>query len=131
VSPGQRERFDGLLERVIGALPAHLLSLLDEAPVIVEDRPAPNMLAELGLEAAADELCGLHTGIPMTERSHGDGPDLEMIHLFREGIVAEAGGWRGPEADRAIEREIRITLLHEVGHHFGLEEDDLEALGYD
>jgi predicted Zn-dependent protease with MMP-like domain len=62
----------------------------------------------------------------------------EVITLFREGILDEAGGWDewtdedGSELGGAarIRREIRVTLLHEIGHHFGLGEEDLERLGY-
>ncbi|MCP3904058.1 MAG: metallopeptidase family protein [Planctomycetes bacterium] len=132
MSPRQRERFDRLLERVIDALPDQLRRLLDEAPVIVEDRPDPALLRDLGMDADDDDLCGLHSGAPITQRSHSDVPDMpETIHLFRQGIIEEAGGWGGPDAEKSIESEIRVTLLHEVGHHFGLEEDDLEELGYD
>ena len=121
-----------LLTSVIDALPAHLHRLLEEAPVIVEDRPDRALLAELGMEPGDDLLCGLHSGRAITERSHLDVPDMpETIHLFRAGIVEQAGGWDGDDADHAIETEIRITLLHEIGHHFGLDEDDLTDLGYD
>ena len=54
---------------------------------------------------------------------------MEVIHLFRIGIMAEAGGEQATEED--LRREIRVTLLHEIGHHFGLDEDDLAELGYD
>ena len=53
------------------------------------------------------------------------------IMLFRVGIVAEAGGWDQPDALERIREEIRITLLHEIGHQFGLDEDDLARLGYE
>jgi predicted Zn-dependent protease with MMP-like domain len=83
-------------------------------------------------------LCGLHSGIPLTERSVEHGGLPEVITLFREGILEEAGGWEEWTDDDGTElggrerilREIRITLLHEIGHHFGLDEDDLERLGY-
>jgi len=136
----ERDRFDVLLERVLGALPPRLHALLEEAPLIVDDEPNPELLAELGVDPDVEGLCGLHTGTPLTERSIGDPPDQEdTIHLFRRGIIEEAGGWEPwlddenqewGGADRVLE-EIRITLLHEIGHHFGLEEDDLTALGYD
>lgn len=138
--PRARQRFDDLLEEVIAGLPARVQSLLEETPVLVDDRPTRAMLAELGLDPADDSLCGLHSGTPLTHRSVSQGHDLpETIHLFREGIVDHAGGWRewtdedgtthGGEA--AVRREIRITLLHEIGHHYGLDEEDLAALGYD
>ncbi len=136
----ERERFDALLEEVLKALPQRLPALLQEAPLIVEDRPSAKMLEELGMDDEDDLLCGLHSGTPLTERSHGDGADLpETMHLFREGIIDHAGGWkryldedgtwRGGR-DRIL-REIRITVLHEMGHHFGLDEDDLAELGYE
>ena len=136
----ERQRFDALLERVLEALPQRLRDLLEQAPLIVEDYPDPKLLAELSMDPAVESLCGLHSGVPLTERSVSDGPDeLVTIHIFREGIIDEAGGWErwqdeddqwwGGEA--AIREEIRITVLHEIGHHFGLEEEDLEALGYD
>ncbi len=124
----ERKRFDRLLERVLDALPPRFHELLDEAPLIVDDDADPALLEELGMDPAREGLCGLHSGTPLTERSVADDHGVETIHLFREGIVDQAGGWQ--QGDEAVEREIRITLLHEVGHHFGLEEDDLEALGY-
>jgi predicted Zn-dependent protease with MMP-like domain len=79
-----------------------------------------------------EELCGLHTGVAITDQSVEDSGRLPTdIHLFRVGIVALAGGWGGRDAEERIGDEIRITLLHEIGHHFGLEEDDLADLGYD
>ena len=95
-------------------------------------------MREFGLEDPAD-LCGLHSGIPLTERSVSDpGGEIETISLYRLGIVEAAGGWRRWQDDEGrswggidrVREEIRITLLHEIGHHFGLDEDDLERLGY-
>jgi predicted Zn-dependent protease with MMP-like domain len=125
-----RERFDGLLERVLALLPPRLHELLDQAPLIVEDYPSLELLEELGMDPDTEGLCGLHSGTPLTERSVLDAHQPpETIHLFREEIVEEAGGWAA--GDDAVAEEIRITLLHEIGHHFGLEEDDLESLGYE
>ena len=135
----ERERFDALFEDVLSALPPALHTMLEEVPVVLEDHPTRGLLEELGIDPAdRASVCGLHSGTPLTERSveHGALPDV--ITLFREGIVDEAGGWEpwtdedgtqlgGPEH---VHREIRITLLHEIGHHFGLEEDDLDRLGY-
>ena len=130
MNPSRREQFDRLLEHVLERLPPRLHELLEEAPLIVEDHPDPKLLEELGMDPALDSLCGLHTGTPLTERTFEVGhEEPETIHLFRKGIIEEAGGWE--EGEDAIEEEIRITLLHEIGHHFGLEEEDLESLGYD
>lgn len=131
-----RERFDALLEEAIESLPQAIRDLIDEVPIIVLDRPTPAILRELGVdpadEEAALEFCGLHTGTMLTERSVERSADLPTdIHLFREGIIDLAGGWEQEEADDLVYEQVWITLLHEIGHHFGLEEDDLERLGYD
>jgi predicted Zn-dependent protease with MMP-like domain len=65
--------------------------------------------------------------VPLTERSVEDPPDLPGIHIFRRGIIGLAADIGGADE---LERQVRITLLHELGHHFGLDEDDLEDLGY-
>jgi predicted Zn-dependent protease with MMP-like domain len=132
----ERARFDALMDDVVAELPPGIARLLDEISVIVLDEPTAAMLTDLGIapddQEALDELCGLHTGTALTERSvehHADLPTT--IHLFRRGIVALAGGWQDANADDHVYEEIRITLLHEIGHHFGLDEEDLERLGYD
>jgi predicted Zn-dependent protease with MMP-like domain len=130
VKRSERERFDALLEQVIDALPDQWRQYVDDVPIIVEDHPDSKLLEELGMDPNSEDLCGLHTGTPRTEKSVQDPFDHpETVHLFREGIVAHADGWEA--GDDAVREEIRITLLHEIGHHFGLEEDDLERLGYE
>ena len=134
-----RRQFDLWLEEVLARLPAEVAGLLEETPLIVEDRPSPQLLAELGIDPDDEVLCGLHQGTPLTERSVSHAHDEpEAVYLFREGIVDEAGGWQ-PWTDedgrpwggpRAIREQIRITLLHELGHHYGLDEQDLDELGY-
>ena len=135
----ERIRFDELLDEVVGSLPASITVLLQEKPVVVEDHPSLELLQELGLPPRArDELCGLHSGPMLAELALEGGPmDIQVIHLFREGILQVAGGWnsapmaggvKGGQA--AVRSEIRITLLHEIGHHFGLDEEQLEQLGF-
>jgi len=138
MTPAEQEQFDLLLEEVIESLPAGVRSLLEEVAVVVEDTPSPELLNELKAELGEaedmddEDLCGLHTGTAFTERSVEAAADLPSeVQLFRTGIVAQAGGWGGADAVERIRSEIRITLLHEVGHQFGLDEDDLAELGYD
>ena len=134
MTPEQQQRFDALVEDAIESLPQKFRDYLDEVPVVVLDEPTPAMLRDLGIDPAdpeaLDEMCGLHTGIAMTERSVADADLPTVIHLFRRGIVALAGGWDVDNADDEIYEEVRTTLLHEIGHHFGLDEDDLDQLGY-
>ena len=137
MDPAERRRFDKLLESVLSTLPKEIHSLLEEVPLVVEDRPDQEILQEL--DCTAEEICGLHTGLMLTERSVDDLPaPPETIHLFRMGVLTIAGGWDSWHdedgtpmgGEEVITEEIRITLLHEIGHHFGLDEDELERLGY-
>jgi predicted Zn-dependent protease with MMP-like domain len=145
LSDAQRDRFDELLQHVLDGLPPKIQALVDEVPIVVLDRPTPEIIKQLiadgtfTAEDDPDELCGLHSGTAITDRSIDDpvgwggvfddvGP--EQIHLFRVGIVDLAGGFDQEDADEQIAEEIRITILHEIGHHYGLDEDDLDKLGY-
>lgn len=132
MTPRERDRFDELLEEAIEDLPPDVAALLEEMPVIALDRPTPEMLRSLGMQPSqATELCGLHTGIDNTHRSIEHSAELpSQIHLFREGIVAAAGGWGGRDGEDRVYEEIMTTLLHEIGHQMGLDEDDLDRLGY-
>jgi len=118
-----------MVEGVLERLPVALRRLIDEVPVIVLDEPTREMLEDMGiLPEEAGELCGLHTGVAFTERTVERSGEMPAdIHIFRRGVVEEAGGWEDLEA---VREEIEVTLLHEIGHHFGLDEDDLERLGY-
>ncbi|MFN0133080.1 MAG: metallopeptidase family protein [Phycisphaerales bacterium] len=136
MTPNEQARFDRLVEDAIEVLPAGVRELLDECPVVVLDEPDEAMLRDVGIDPgdqeALDELCGLHSGIAVTERSVEQSAELPpVIHLFRRGIVSLAGGWEQDQADEAVYEEVWTTLLHEIGHQFGLDEDDLANLGYD
>ena len=127
-------RFDALVEAELAKLPEHIRAVLEEVPLHVMDEPNRAILRDLGIEAheedeAVEELCGLHTGFMLTERPiELDAVLPTEIHLFRRGIALISGGWEAD--DETLAEQIRITLLHEIGHHFGLEEDDLDRLGY-
>jgi predicted Zn-dependent protease with MMP-like domain len=140
MNTAERDRFDGLVDRVLHELPASVRDLFGDAPLIIEDRPTRDMLEEFDLDPDDDTLCGLYSGTPMTERSVEGGPhEPDHIYIFREGIVEQAGRWETVSdedgepigGEDAVASEIRITILHELGHHFGLDEDDLLNLGYD
>ena len=140
LSQADRDRFDALVERAIDVLPADVRARLDIVSVVVLDEPADDMLADIGVDiadpddvaAAKEEMCGLHTGRAMTERSVDDPPEPPpQVHIFRRGVLELAGGWEAEEGSGAVTEEIRVTLLHELGHYHGLDEDDLFHLGYD
>ncbi len=131
LSARERARFDRLLDEVLAELPPEVHELLEEVPVIVEDEPSAKLLREMEMDE--DEfLCGLHWGVPLTERSVESSGHPENIWLFRGPIVdlAAMEADRRVPTDEDLRDQVRITLLHEIGHHFGLDEDDLARLGY-
>lgn len=128
-SPHAADRFDALLEEVLTSLPDELHRLLEEVPLVVEDWPSDEDLRQLGARRR-EALCGLYTGIPLTRRSvQHSGTLPDVIRIFRLGILTAADR-RGRVTDRALKRQIRTTVLHEIGHHFGLGEADLRRYGY-
>lgn len=130
VTDEERELFDGLVDRVVAALPAPLRDKLEEVPIIIEDYPGDSVLDEMGI-GDPGSLCGLHTGIPLTQRSiEHSGTMPDTIHIYREGILNLSVDREGYVDEAELLKQIRITVLHEIGHHFGLSEEDLRGLGY-
>lgn len=125
-----RQRFDAQLERVLAELPERVRKLLEQVPLVVDDWPSPRLMRLLGVRRR-DALCGLYMGVPLTSKSISDsGQPSDVIRLFRLGIMAEARDRRGQVSDEELRRQIRLTILHEFGHYHGLDEQELEELGY-
>jgi len=125
-----RRRFDRILEKVLADLPPRIHELLDEVPLRVEDYPSKKTMRELGAQRR-DELCGIFTGIPLTERMPSLPFELPpFVTLYREGILAATRELHGRITPRTLREQIRVTLLHELAHYHGLDEEDLEELGY-
>jgi predicted Zn-dependent protease with MMP-like domain len=103
--------FQEIAEQLLEELPADILQQLGKVAIIVEDdapREAPNLL-------------GIFRGLPYPD---GDPTLPNQIVLYKNNIASEAGN-----DDQLVREEIRITLLHEIGHFLGLDEDQLEARG--
>jgi len=87
-------------------------------------------MRELGV-TSPDELCGIFTGIPLTERSVSLPFELPpFVTLYRLGILAATRELHTRITPRTLREQIRVTLLHELAHYHGLDEADLEELGY-
>ena len=130
MQPRLRDFFDMRLEKVLAGLPEWLLKLLDEVPLCVEDYPSDEVLHQLGVTDRG-AICGLYTGVPLNHRSVSDPARLpDVVTIYREGILRACEDAYGNLSERELLRQIRITVLHELGHYHGLDEDDLEALGY-
>jgi predicted Zn-dependent protease with MMP-like domain len=130
MNDADRHYFDMQLEQVLAGLPPQVKALLDEVPLIVDDYPTRRILRRVGLHRR-DQLCGLYTGVPLTERAADSAAHpTDVIHLFRRGIWAAAEDGLGRVSERELRRQIRLTILHEFGHYHGLNEEQLEELGY-
>lgn len=117
------EAFDAMVERCVRELPERVRQELGEVPVVVQALPTRELLGAEEHPLPPD-LLGLFVGRHLMERSHLDVPGLPgSIYLFRSNLL------RAAEDLEELEREIRITVQHEVGHLLGLDEDDLEEWG--
>lgn len=119
-----RQRFEELVDdiaaRIVRTLPPHLRAEAEQVILLVEDEPTPEQDPD-----GAGDLLGLYEGVPLVERG-ADGDVLmfpDRITLFYRPLVRLA------PTEPALREEIRITLLHELGHFFGFDEDELEARG--
>ena len=108
---------------VIEQLPPDLKALLHNVAVLVEDWPTRQQLREQGLRDPA-ELFGLYEGLPLTERGVDYGLVLpDRILLFRGPHLLAA------EDEVGLLQELRTTILHELAHHFGIDDERLQELG--
>ena len=128
--PRDRKQFDDQVDKVLAEMPPLVHELLDRVPLHVEDHPSEEVMLDRGVEYL-DDLCGLYTGIPLTQRSiEHSGVLPDVVTIYREGILTAAADRDGRIRNHRLREEIRITILHEIGHHHGLNEDDLRELGY-
>jgi predicted Zn-dependent protease with MMP-like domain len=119
-----KERFAQLVERALAELPEPFAGYMEEIAVEIKDRPSRKLLNEMGLEE--DELLlGVYHGRALTERSVEDSARMpDVITIFQEDHEDVC------DSEEDLIREVRTTVLHEIGHHFGMDEDDLDQLGY-
>jgi len=120
----KRKAFDALVDKAIAELPPQFARWVDRVPIIIEDEPSEETLEEFGVDDEGT-LLGSYQGVALTHRGVEDSGMLpDQIMIFRRPLMEMC-------ADAAeLEREVRKTLLHELGHYAGLDEDDLEKMGY-
>jgi predicted Zn-dependent protease with MMP-like domain len=114
------EQFRELVVTALDELPAEWRGALEEIVVLVEDQVSDEDLLDAGFDGSdGSDLLGLYVGIPLTERGAMDAGLPDRIMIYRLPILAICD----TQAD--VMREVQHTVLHELGHHFGLLEDDL------
>ena len=112
-----RREFEQLVEEALGELPQRFAALLDNVAVVVEEEPSDEDLDVL--DEDANELLGIYRGVPMTER-HYDALRLpDQIAIFRGPILRVA------RSRSDAMHEIRDTIIHELGHYFGLDDEEM------
>lgn len=111
--------------RVLDRLPRRFREQLHNVEFVVEERPSIELLRTEGLDPRHDTLYGIYQGVPLPERSSLDPPLLpDKITIFAETLQKD---FPDPEE---LREEIRLTVLHEIAHYFGMDEDEIEVLGY-
>jgi predicted Zn-dependent protease with MMP-like domain len=112
------EEFETLVEQALDGLPDEFAEMLDNVVVLVEEEPDPEDLEAMGFEAG-EELFGLYQGVPLAQRDSFYTALPDRVIIYRGPIL------RHCESRREVLREVRDTVVHELGHHFGMEEDEM------
>jgi predicted Zn-dependent protease with MMP-like domain len=110
----ERDAFEELVADAMDGVPEPFASALDEVAVVVEDRAPGHM----------GSLYGLYHGVPLTAAGAFSGQMPPQITIYMHPMIDHFG------SGEDIVEQVRITVLHELGHHLGMDEDDLDRLGY-
>ena len=111
--PIPMERFEQLVGDALDALPGEFATRIDNVVVVIEE------------EHPDEDLLGLYEGVPLTAREAYGGMELpDTVTLYRDPICAMCA------SESEVVEQVRVTLVHEVAHHFGMDDDRLEELGW-
>lgn len=120
-----RSQFEATVTRALKTIPKRFRDAMANIAIVVEDEPSEDLLEEMEVEPG-DTLFGLYTGTPLPERSWGHGNTLpDTVLIFQGPHEREA------EDDEDLVDLIGETLIHEIGHYFGLSEDEIEEIERD
>lgn len=120
----KRAEFEALVESALRRIPRRFREAMQNLSIVVEDWPDPGLMEEV--TGNPDEvLYGLFTGRPLTERRYDDWGELpSMIHIYQKPLEEDF-----PDPDE-LKREIETTLVHEIAHYLGIDEETLDRYGY-
>ena len=120
-----REEFEDLVREAIDELPEEFAKRLDNVEVVVEEEPEPELLRSMGMDPRRDTLFGLYQGMPLHRRGDSYGGVLpDKITIFYRPLLRAC---RTPDR---IRQQVRTTVIHEIGHFFGLNDKAIRDLGY-
>ena len=118
-----RERFERLVVEALTLIPTRFRREIRNLAVVVEDEPDAALLSEMEIEPP-DTLYGLYHGTPLTERTWGEGNTLpDRISIYQRPLEEDFG-----DDEDELRAQIGETLIHEVGHYFGLSEEEIEEI---
>ena len=125
IAQHHRRRFERLVTSALDDLPPAVAAMLDNVDIVIEDEPTPEQIGQRPGAAGDDStLFGLYEGVPLTQRDQTYSLVLpDKITIFRGPLQ------RSCQSPAEIAREVRVTVVHELGHHLGVEEDRLAELG--
>ena len=119
-----KAQFGELVEAAIQELPEEFAEFLEEVPIEVRDQPTDSQLRQAHVREGG-LLLGLYVGRPRTRRNVEESGNLpDVIYIFQEDVELAS------DDEEGLVEQVRITVLHEIGHLFGLDEEDLDELGY-
>jgi predicted Zn-dependent protease with MMP-like domain len=117
-----REAFRELVDEALASIPQDFRTAMENIAIVIEDEPSARQLAEVDVEPP-DTLLGLYEGTPLTERQWTHGNVLpDKITLFQRPIEEDS------ETEDDVVVAIGETLIHEIGHYFGLSEEEIEEI---
>jgi predicted Zn-dependent protease with MMP-like domain len=120
----ERKAFEKLIRESIGELPEEFRERLQNVAIIVEDYPSEELKKQMDL-SPDDTLFGLYEGVPLTERGFFEQPLYpDRILIFQRALEDEC------DSPDELKDEVKTTLVHEVAHFFGIDDEYLEELGY-
>jgi predicted Zn-dependent protease with MMP-like domain len=120
-----RSDFEALVADELERLPELFAQRLGDLQVVIEDAPSPELLRSLGLDPRRDTIFGLYEGVPLPERHFADSRVLpDRISIFYKPLL------RACRTQSRLRRELRTTLIHEIAHFMGMDDDAIDDLGY-
>lgn len=122
MDPISQDRFEELVRRALDTLPGEFYERLQNVDVVVEDAPTKEQLRTGGVEEG-DTLLGLYEGVPLTARENYGFVLPDKITIFQRPIEEMC------ESPDEVVEEIRVTVMHEIAHHFGIDDHALYDLG--
>jgi len=119
-----RGEFDRLVTEALDGIPAEFARYLENVVVVIEEEPSPSLLRSVGLDPRRDTLYGLYQGTPLPARPHDFAGLPDRITIFAGPLLRHCA------TPDALRHQVRATVVHEIGHFFGMDERHIRRLGF-